>query len=525
MVAVEPSASMRTVASQLHPETSVRWIADSLPALSAITKSGMSFDLILLSAVWMHVPASDRPRAFRKVINLLNPGGLIAITLRHGPDADERAIYPVSLVELETLVRGHGAFVERSVEAKDELGRSDVRWTQVAIRLPDDGTGALPLLRHIILNDDKSSTYKLGLLRTLCRIADGASGFARPHDDAFIAIPLGLVALTSIRLFKPLLESGLPQTPSNIDYQGLGFVTEAFRKLTEVSHLDLRVGMAFTGKVGVALHEALRDAATTITRMPATHMAYPNGGQIFPVNRIGRVLRPSRVLLDLPYLSSFGDLLVPGHLWRALQRFDAWIEPALVSEWTRWIKFYASRQARNAEDSAVAVAMTWEEPTRDVRVARERASRLSEAGQSRRTRSTAILRLERPKARGRGTRFDDCFPWAIWPCGDLWNLMPAHRTVNQREKRSRLPSDQLLRVSKDRIMSWWEAAYLQEGSVLPERFWLEAVSSLPSIGADSVSLHDVFEAVCLRRLKLKHDQQVPEWAGEQYLAAAGSLRS
>jgi hypothetical protein len=38
---------------------------------------------------------------------------------------------------------------------------------QLALRLPDDGTGALPLLRHIIFNDDKSSTYKLALLRVL----------------------------------------------------------------------------------------------------------------------------------------------------------------------------------------------------------------------------------------------------------------------------------------------------------------------------------------------------------------------
>ena len=62
-------------------------------------------------------------------------------------------------------------------------------------------------------------------------------------------------------------------------------------------------------------------------------------------------------------------------------------------------------------------------------------------------------------------------------------------------------------------MAWWEAAYLIEGSVLPERFWLEATSSLPSIGGTAEGLDDVFEAVCLRQLKLKHDQQVPEWGG------------
>jgi HNH endonuclease len=323
-----------------------------------------------------------------------------------------------------------------------------------------------------------------------------------------------LVALIWIRLFKPLLEAGFPQGPSNVGHQGLGFVTEAFKKLTVVSHLDLRIGMAFTGEIGVALHESLKDAATTITRMPATYMAYPNGGQILPVNRIGRVIRPSRVLLDLPYLSSFGDMLVPRHLWRAMQRFDAWIEPALVSEWMRLIKFYASRQGRSLEDSAMAVAMAWQEPTRDVRVARERATKLSESGQ-------LFCVWSDQKLVGAALDLDHCFPWAIWPCGDLWNLVPAHRTVNQREKRSRLPSDRLLRASKNRIMNWWEAAYLQEGSLLPERFWLEATSSLPRIRAESDNLHDVFEAVCLRRLKLKHDQQVPEWAGEQYVAAAG----
>src|SRR6476620_12488576 len=30
-----------------------------------------------------------------------------------------------------------------------------------------DGTTALPLLRHVILNDQKSATYKLGLLRAI----------------------------------------------------------------------------------------------------------------------------------------------------------------------------------------------------------------------------------------------------------------------------------------------------------------------------------------------------------------------
>ena len=40
---------------------------------------------------------------------------------------------------------------------KHQLGRSEITWTTMVLKLPDDGTGALPLLRHVILNDAKFS--------------------------------------------------------------------------------------------------------------------------------------------------------------------------------------------------------------------------------------------------------------------------------------------------------------------------------------------------------------------------------
>lgn len=60
VVAVEPSAGMRAEASRIHPEASVRWVSDALPELSTVTQSGVSFNVILLSAVWMHVAPSER---------------------------------------------------------------------------------------------------------------------------------------------------------------------------------------------------------------------------------------------------------------------------------------------------------------------------------------------------------------------------------------------------------------------------------------------------------------------------------
>lgn len=142
VVAVEPSASMRSIARRLHPDTSIRWIDDSLPGLDVVTQSGLSFDVILLSGVWMHIPVPDRPRAFRRLVALLKPGGILAMTFRGGPASREKHVHPVSMAEIEALARDHGAITERITEAVHRLGRDDVHWTQVALRLSDEAAGA-----------------------------------------------------------------------------------------------------------------------------------------------------------------------------------------------------------------------------------------------------------------------------------------------------------------------------------------------------------------------------------------------
>ena len=62
------------------------------------------------------------------------------------PAAPERAMFEVSEHEIETLAKNHGAFIERRVLSIDQGGRSEISWVQLAVRLPDDGTGALPLV-------------------------------------------------------------------------------------------------------------------------------------------------------------------------------------------------------------------------------------------------------------------------------------------------------------------------------------------------------------------------------------------
>ena len=370
---------------------------------------------------------------------------------------------------------------------------------------------SLPDLRELLrMGLSWSSTYKLALLRSLGRIADGAAGYVRARGDDEIAVPLGLVALYWIRLFKPLLDAGLPQSPRNRGLNELGFVKDGFRALAGLSHLDLRVGMIFTGSRGAALHSALQDAAKTIAEMPARHLKYPKGGVVFPVEPWRKFRAPSTITLDEGYLSSFGVLAMPLNLWKALQRFDAWIDPALVAEWKRLMQGYALSQGRQLPEPAVGQAMTWSDPARDVRIARERALHLLGEGPLHCVWSGRILNAARLDV-------DHCFPWAAWPCDHLWNLMPCLPAVNNR-KRDRLPDDATLRGARDRILEWWDRGYRSPANpALAGRFMNEARAGLPAMPDEGDRLEDVFAGLALQRLRLSHDQQVPDWsiAGQQ----------
>ena len=453
----------------------------------------------------MFIAPTRRERAFRKLVTLLKPRGVIALTLREGPLDAARDMYPVSVQEIEQLARRHGAYVERVSEDADFLGRKQLTWRRIAVRLPDDGTGALPLVRRTVLNDNKSSTYKLALLRVLCRTANGAPGLVRETGTDHAEVPLGIAALYWIRLYLPLLSRSLPQSPINRRrFERLGFAVAELGELTGAALSDLRVGMRVGADRKRAVHRALRAASDTIARMPARHMTYADGKPILAAAPKPSAPPPDLVL-DRTYFVSFGTLRVPMHLWRALQRYTVWVEPALVEEWICLTNRYARRQGRTLDEAELRQAMRWSEPEREVVIARQRALALLDDGH-------LFCVWTGKRLRERNLDIDHCFPWSAWPCDDLWNLLPAQRSVNQHRKRELLPDDSTLRGASDRIMDWWEAAYGRQ-SVLDERFRLEALARLPTLDQLNFDLGEAFDAMSLQRLRLARDQRVPEWDG------------
>jgi SAM-dependent methyltransferase len=509
VVAVEPAEGMRLEGQRHHPDLRIRWLDDRLPALAETHKKGLAFDLILLSAVWMHVPPGDRDRAFRKLVTLLKPGGTMLISLREGPSEPGREMWSAPLGEIEALASSYGLSVLKAVRTDDQLRRDNVCWTNVALRLPDDGAGALPLLRGIIVNDSKSSTYKLALLRAVLKVADLSPALAIAHQDRDeVEIPLGLVALHWVRMYLPLVGRRLPQLPGNEGLQNLSFAGEGFRASSAAGVVaqDLRIGAEFAGDNAAMIHAALLEARATISRMPATYIRFPNSNiPVFVASRGRAKKHRTRLSIDAEYVWSFGSLSVPGPVWRTLQRLGAWIEPVLVSEWSKLIRGYAERMSTVVSPTDIEAALGWLDPVRDTLVARGAADRMVAQGR------TIECVWTGQSLRRAVLDIDHCMPWSAWPCGDLWNLLPSSRRVNQHLKRERLPSAEALLAARDRITTWWQSAW-DDRPALKRRFVSESQATL--IVNANASMDDLFSALEWRRLKLRQDQQVDEWKGE-----------
>jgi SAM-dependent methyltransferase len=498
VVAVEPSKQMRQLAEgQSHPN--ITWLDDALPHLNKLRGLGHRFDLILLSAVWMHVPPGSRERAFRILSELLKPSGVLVITLRHGSDEQEnaeRGFHSVSADEvLEYAKRRAVALTDRYREP-DRL-RNHVDWETLVFTVPDDGTGSLPLLRHIIVNDDKSSSYKLGLLRVLTRVAESAPGIVIRRTDDYVDIPLGIVGLYWLKQYKPLLLTHkIPQHPNA--RQGYGFAGNDFYHLDKISNYDLRVGASFDSGRGAIVTGAIRDACKNIAAMPAKHITYPGENRpVFEYQRATVRISPKPIILSKSYLLGFGTFRIPAQLWQTLGQYACWLEPAILREWSGLTQGWGIADYKSTDMSV----FDWEEGRRDTGIAAERVAALKSDG----IQVPCVWSARKVKA----LHIDHCFPWSRWLNNDLWNLLPASAAVNT-SKGDKLPSAYAMSDARGRIIDWWRHAYVE--SPFKERFLLEAGSSLPRLVDGEPGLEEIYTAMLLQRARIKSDQQLVEWS-------------
>lgn len=501
VVAVEPADGIRDAAKNYQTAAKVHWLSDSLPELREVFRLQAKFDLILLSAVWMHIAPFNRERCIRKLSSLLKPNGKIIISLRHGPCHDERTMHSVSASELANLASQFGLSFQLLTNDTntDELGRDDVSWQTVKLTLPDDGTGAFPLIRNIVINDTKSSTYKIALLRTLLRIAEGHPGAVLEQDDEYVVLPMGLVSLYWLKLYKPLLDGFNMQQSSN-NSKGLGFVKETgWHGLASYTSNDFYLGAQYDA-LAPTLYQTLKDISSIIKQMPAKYTTLPNSSQAVFHVELHRTNKPKEgLILNSDFLSSLGKFYVPRAIWDSLTRFSVWIEPALVNEWASLMATFGLNKERNFSKIDYLSALAWDDPQRTTSRIRKRVEQLMVQEQVACCWSGTSLKEN-------NYAIDHAFPFARWPNNDLWNLLPTKTTINA-NKSDKLPTSGKLNNSREFITAWWQQGW-QNNS---EEFFTQANFALPNLDANNRNFDDVFEAFSLQRNRIKDFQQLADW--------------
>jgi len=516
ILAAEPANELSQLGQKTTQGLNVIWIEDSLPALSNVTKQEISFDLILLSAVWMHIPPSDRARSIRKLANLLKPGGKLVISLRHGQTDEEckqRKMHHVCADELKNLATTVGLFTKlETPKEEDKLGRNHVSWQTVVLQLPNDGTGAFPFIRHVAINDGKSATHKLALLRVLLRIADGHPGAvlrreSSPFGDRVI-LPVGLVALYWCHQYKDLIDTHqLYQTPNKSP--NMGFMKpDGWHKLTHRTASDYRIGNLFTGDDAKALYKTISAAVSNIKTMPCRFITLPNSdATVFEVASKSVKAKDS-IFLDLNTLEQWGEFSLPESTWLAFNRYACWIEPVLVSEWVKTMASYSGNSEYSSPEKQYHLyqALNWLEPKRTTIEVRNRFEQLKKQQPN----SELMQCVWSAKSLKQSYDIDHSMPFARWPNNDLWNLLPTDSKVNN-QKSDRLPTEYKLKEAKERIHNWWQEAWLENTDDSQQRFFAEANIALPGLNSDNESINDLFEALVIQRGRLKEMQQLREW--------------
>ncbi|MBU1238356.1 class I SAM-dependent methyltransferase [Myxococcota bacterium] len=515
VTAMDPAKEMLALAIKHYGVESpgIDWRVDKLPELNTFKEEKAEYQLILVSAVWMHLTPDQQKRSLRKLTNLLRPGGIIVITLREGPSLDQRVMHRVCAEELKGLARGNALEILHQTSAADSMGRPEATWHTLVLRLPDDGTGALPLLRHIIVNDNKTATYKLVLLKVLVRIANNAAGAARRVNPGQVTVPFGLVALYWVKLlYRPVLERGMLQLPKGKELKN----QQHLRALPghDIHFDDLKTGQRFDGHRAKALVDALREARNLIAKMPANYITFPGmstrdpvAPQIFLTTSQAYSPRKGPLLLDEVFLFSLGTFNIPMHIWDAMTRYACWIEPAIDHEWIILMQTFNKTEPKSLDEYNEAIEWL------DIRRAQQRLRPILNRVLEKKPVHCVWSGRRISKSTEENAAIDHLFPFAHWPNNDLWNLFPANPTVNG-SKLAKLVTSAQLQKSAERILTWWDDVLsVQQEESGSSPFFPEANTSLPHPAQLSSfdSFHQVFSAIDRQRVRLKTYQQLPEW--------------
>ncbi|NLK18564.1 MAG: methyltransferase domain-containing protein [Synergistaceae bacterium] len=469
---------------------------------------GKKFRAITAVAVLMHIPDVDLFPFACQVESLLEDGGIFLCSVSSGErqEKDGRIYVNRESGEVQLLFERLGFRLLARDETEDGLGRNIV-WTTMVFSL-EGKNAARPILQieSIIKRDRKFTTYKLALLRALCEIGAKTPLVAQWSPGGMVGIPLGLIVEKWIYYYWPLVNSTtmLPQMQGR----------ELKKQIIFRPHLQrLADSFSLSGGFGafkIAFHsealsieqkpllvETVNLMAKAIVDGPVTY----SGGSLtakdpFFTFSSARSIRTLSSAANLP--NALGRVFLRGEIWTELCLLGHLIGESILLRWAELVHEFSEKKV----DISTALNHLLVRPESERDVADARALYKS------------ALPLEcvwSGKAlKASGFDVDHVIPFPLWHNNDLWNLLPADRSIIS-SKRDKLVTAKTLKEGSERIIHYWKIARRE----YPERF--DSELSLSLIGRlprqsnwEKVALSAIVETVELLALQRGAERWEPE---------------
>lgn len=435
---VDASPEMLAAAVNRHPALRDRIRQAALPELVGIPDA--SQDGLLCWAVLMHLSEESLFDVAFNLRRVLRAGGrLLLSTPIEGPevdakshrDSDGRLFSGITPENLHFLLAKVGFRRLNRWDADDSLGRAGRRWATQLFVLEGQGSQSLETIESILNRDRKDATYKPALFRALAELATTSYSAAHWLPDGEVAIPLGLIADKWLEYYWPLFESPV-FIPQKRGEKRACLKPVAFR-----AELENLINY-YRGQGGLCRFSVEHRSKALPPDVARTHRRV--------LARISHAIRVGPVHFaggggsgTFRYEHSF--VVMQADLWRELSAMGNWIADATV---LRWAELTAEISQGEVQVSQVVDRLlTVPIPEREVATARDFYDGMQNK-----------LCVWTERALEDEFDVDHAIPFVLWRNNDLWNLLPAARTVNN-EKRDRLPTRSLVLARKPLIIDYW----------------------------------------------------------------------
>ena len=330
----------------------------------------------------------------------------------------------------------------------------------------------------IIERDSKFTTYKFALLRGTIDIIQENSPYITENKGR-IEIPTGLLIEKWLIYYYPILQSKIliPQINGN---KNLAFQND-FNNL--IYYYENKGGFSafYNDLKNKGISEEIKDdffrltkkIRKTITENPMQHIGrsvYHYSYSIYNYENNKRLNNSSAIDIEV-LINDFGSFSIPIEYYEAFKLLGSFIN-GQDSILFQWAEFSVKASGKNLSiEKVINEILKTPITERDVEESKKLYKRIIESRGS-------VYCVWTGKKINK-CDVDHVIPFSIWKNNDLWNLLPSTSTINQNEKKDKVPSPSLIEKQKDIILDYWDIIYKEESERFRKEFQTALLGNQP----------------------------------------------